>query len=55
MTLTDGTETIGGDEDWANETADMPENLTKIEVCFRKDELCFHHMIFYGSTTVYMG
>ena len=54
MTLTDGTKTIGGY--WsADKTADMPENLTKIEVCFTKDEWYFHHMIFYGSTTVYMG
>ena len=55
MTLTDGTKTIGGDENWANETADMPENLTKIEVCFEKSEVWMHHMIFYGSTTVYIG
>ena len=55
MTLTDGTKTIGGKEGWANSTADMPENLTKVEVCFRKNESEFHHIIFYGSTTVYMG
>ena len=55
MTLTDGTKTIGGYEEWANKTADMPENLTKIEVCFRKSEDWMHHIIFYGSTTVYMG
>ena len=36
-------------------TADMPENLTKIEVCFKKSELFFHHIVFIGSTTVYMG
>ena len=55
MTLTDGTKTIGGKENLADKTADMPENLTKIEVCFRKDEEWMHHMIFYGSTRVYMG
>ena len=54
MTLTDGTKTIGW-EGFANSTADMPENLTKIEVCFKKHEELFHHIIFYGSTTVYMG
>ena len=55
MTLTDGTKTIGGKYNYLDRTADMPENLTKIEVCFRKGEYGFHNMIFYGSTTVYMG
>ena len=55
MTLTDGTKTIGGNESWTDETADMPENLTKIEVCFTKHESSFHHIVFIGSTTVYMG
>ena len=55
ITLTDGTKTIGGYEDWADKTADMPENLTKIEVCFTKDESWFHHIVFIGSTTVYIG
>ena len=56
MTLTDGTKTIGSKhEHWADMEADMPENVTKIEVCFRKDEVRFHHMVFHGSTTVYMG
>ena len=34
MTLTDGTKTIGGRDAWAGKIADMPKNLTKIEVCF---------------------
>ena len=55
MTLTDGTKTIGGDEKYANKTADMPENLTKIEVCLMKNEYNLHHIVFIGSTTVYMG
>ena len=38
MTLTDGSKTIGGEAWRADETADMPENLTKIEVCFKKHE-----------------
>ena len=55
MTLTDGTKTIGGDEFYADKTADMPENLTKIEVCFTEAEEDFHHIVFIGSTTVYIG
>ena len=55
MSMSDGQRVIGGDEDEANMTAELPKNLTRIEVIFNKDESFFHSMNFIGETVVHIG
>ena len=39
----------------ANLSSKLPEELTKIDVVFKKNEKLLHSMVFYGKTTLHIG
>ena len=36
-------------------TTKLPEELSKIDVVFKKNEKLMHSMVFYGKTTLHIG
>jgi hypothetical protein len=53
--MSDGEKRVGGDEDEAAKSAELPEGITQISVFFRKDEMGLHSIVFSGNTSLHIG